>query len=97
MLRVYQKSESEEAISWLQTNHIFANRDKFQAIVVHHNENINENYTLKVNNIETESKNSVKLLRTKIFLYYEKRSLSVTCNIQTTIPFGYKEKRNSYN
>ena len=97
MLQVYQKSESEEAISWLQTNHIFPNRHKFQAIVVHHNENINENYTLKVNNIETESKNSVKLLRTKIFLYYEKRSLSVTCNIQTTIPFGYKEKRNSYN
>ena len=41
---------------------MFANPEKFQAIVVQHNKSINENYTLKVNNIETKSKNSVKLL-----------------------------------
>ena len=41
---------------------MFANSDKFQAIVVYYNKSINENYTLKVNNIEIESKNSVKLL-----------------------------------
>ena len=41
---------------------MFANSDKFQAIVVYYNKSINENYTLKVNNIEIESKTSVKLL-----------------------------------
>ena len=34
--------------------------------MVHHNKNISENYTLKVNNIETESKKSVKLLAIEI-------------------------------
>ena len=56
------KSEWELAINWFETNHMFAKPDKFQAIVVHHNKNINENYTLKVSNIEIESKNSVKPL-----------------------------------
>ena len=60
------KSESVEAINWFETNHMFANPDKFQAIVVHHSKNINENHTLKVNNIEIESKNSVKLLGIEI-------------------------------
>ena len=36
------KSKLEEAINWFETNH------KFQAIAVHHNKNINENYTLEV-------------------------------------------------
>ena len=56
------KSKSEEAINWFETNHIFANPDKFQSISVHHNKNVNENYTLKINNIETESMISVQLL-----------------------------------
>ena len=41
---------------------MFANSDKIQAIVANHNKIINVNYTLKVNNIETECKNSVKLI-----------------------------------
>ena len=41
---------------------MFANPDKFQAVVVHHNKNINKNYILKFNNIEIESKTSVNLL-----------------------------------
>ena len=41
---------------------MFANSDKFRAVVVYYNKNINENYTLKVSNIEIESKNFVKLL-----------------------------------
>ena len=45
---------------------MFANPDEFQAIVVHCNKNIIENCTLKVNNIEIESKNSVKLLGIEI-------------------------------
>ena len=53
----------EEVIKWFESNKMFANPDKFQTIVVHHNQNINENYTLKVNNIKIESENSVKLLR----------------------------------
>ena len=60
------KSELEEAIKWFENNHMFANPDKFQVIVVHHNKNINENYTFNVNNIEIESKNSVKLLGIEI-------------------------------
>ena len=49
------KSESEEAINWFETNHI--NPDKFQIIVAHHNQNFNDNYTLKANIIEIKSKN----------------------------------------
>ena len=49
-----------------ETNHIFANSDKFQVIVVHHNKNINENYILTANNVEIESKDSVKLLGIEI-------------------------------
>ena len=60
------KSGLEEAINWFETNHIYSNPDKFQAIAVHHNKNINENYTIKVNNIEIESQNSVKLLGIEI-------------------------------
>ena len=41
---------------------MFANPSKFQVTVVHHNKNINGNYTLKVKNVEIDSKNSVKLL-----------------------------------
>ena len=41
---------------------MFANSDKFRAAVVYYNKNINENYTLKVSNIEIESKTFVKLL-----------------------------------
>ena len=33
------KPESEETINWFETNHMFANPDKFQATVFHHNEN----------------------------------------------------------
>ena len=29
--------------NWFETNHMFAYPDKFQAIAVHHNKNINEN------------------------------------------------------
>ena len=45
---------------------MFENPDKFQAIVVYHDKNVNENYTLKVNNIEIESKGSVKFLGIEI-------------------------------
>ena len=41
---------------------MFGNPDKFQTIAIYHNKSINENETLKANNIEFESKNSVKLL-----------------------------------
>ena len=52
------KSEWQVEINWFETNHLFAKPDKFQAIVVHHNKNINENCTLKVSNIEIESKSN---------------------------------------
>ena len=75
---------------------MFVNPDKFQDIAVHHNKNINKNYNLKVNNIEVESKNSVKLLGIEIdnkllfdkhiALLCKKSSLSVTRNMQTTKP-----------
>ena len=42
---------------------MFPNPDEFQAIIVDHNKNISQNYTLKVSNIEIQSKNSVKLLK----------------------------------
>ena len=46
------KSESEEAINWFETNHVYANPDKFQAILVHHNKSLNiKSFTFKVNNI----------------------------------------------
>ena len=45
---------------------MFANPDKFQAIVVHHNKNANEHHTLKVKNIEIKSTSSVKLLGVEI-------------------------------
>ena len=58
---------------------MFANSEKFQAIVVQHNKSINENYTLKVNNIETKSKNSVKLLGIEIVnkLLFDKHIVSL--------------------
>ena len=76
------KSESVEAINWFETNHIFAKPDKFQASVVNHSKNINENCTLKVNNIEIKSKNSVKLLdiETYYFIVKKPRQL-VICNM----------------
>ena len=57
------KFKREEGINWFGTSHMFPNPDKFQAIVVRHNKNVSQNYTLKVNNIEIQSKNSVKLLK----------------------------------
>ena len=52
--------------NWFETNHMFAYPDKFQAIAVHHNKNINENYTLKVNNTEFVPNIFVKLLGLEI-------------------------------
>ena len=40
------KFASEEAIKWFENNHMFVKSDNCQAIVVHYNKNINENYTL---------------------------------------------------
>ena len=60
------KSESEETINWFKTNYMFANPNRFQAVVAHHNKNINETYILKVNNTEIDSENSVKLLGVEI-------------------------------
>ena len=73
------KSESQEVITWFETNHVFANSDRFQVIDVRHNKNINENYTLKVNNTEIESKNSVKLLGIEINnnLLFDKNAASL--------------------
>ena len=60
------------------TIHLFENPDKFQIIVVHHDKNINEKYTLKVNNIEIESKGSIKLLGIEIDkLIFEKHIASL--------------------
>ena len=60
------------------TIHLFENPDKFQIIVVHHDKNINEKYTLKVNNIEIESKGSIKLLGIEIDkLVFEKHIASL--------------------
>ena len=96
------KSESEEAIKWFETNNMFANPDKFQAIIVHHNKNINENYTLNVNNIEIKSTNSVRLLAIDIDnkLNFDKHlaslcrkaanQLNAICRIQNHM--GNKEK-----
>ena len=81
---------------------MFANPEKFQAIVVQHNKSINENYTLKVNNIETKSKNSVKLLGIEIVnkLLFDKYMVSLCkkaanqlhaiCRLQNQM--GQKEK-----
>ena len=41
---------------------MFANPDKFQTIVAHHNQSIDEKYTLKVNNVEIQSENFGKSL-----------------------------------
>ena len=60
------KSETEEAIKWFETNNMFANPDKFQAIVVHHNKNVKGDYNIDVNNIKIKSTNSVKLLGVEI-------------------------------
>lgn len=65
-LLVIIKSELEEAINCFQTNHMFANPDKFQAFVVHRNKNINGNCNLKVNRIGIECKNYVNLLGIEI-------------------------------
>ena len=72
------KSKSEEATIWFETDPIFANTDKFQVIVVHHNKNTNENYSLKVNNIEIESKK-------------EASQLQAICRLQNQM--GKKEKK----
>ena len=72
------KSKSEEATIWFETDPIFANTDKFQVIVVHHNKNTNENYSLKVNNIEIESKK-------------EANQLQAICRLQNQM--GKKEKK----
>ena len=45
---------------------MFANPGKFQANFDHHTKNINENDNLKVNNIQIESKISIKLLGIEI-------------------------------
>ena len=71
-------------MNWFETNPKFANPDKFQAIIVHHNKNTNENYTLKVNNIEIEPKKAAN-------------QLHATCKLQNQM--GKKEKeilRNSF-
>ena len=81
---------------------MFANSDKFQATVVHHNKDINQNYPLQVNNFEIETKNSVKLLgiETDIKLRFDEHiapsckkaanQLCAKCRLQNQI--GKKEK-----
>ena len=66
---------------------MFTNPDTFQAIFGHHNKNINKNYTLKFNNIEIESKNSVKLLGIEIDnkLLFDKHIASLCKNAATQL------------
>ena len=62
------QSESEIAISWFQDNEMIVNPDKFQAIII--NPKINSSnhtlYSLKFNDYEIESENSVVLLGVSI-------------------------------
>ena len=57
------ESESETAIKWFRDNEMIVNPDKFQAIIINkHGKSERNNYTLKFNEYEIESKNSVTLL-----------------------------------
>ena len=57
------ESESETAIKWFEDNEMMVNPDKFQAIIINkHGRLEHANYTLKFNNYEITSKNSVTLL-----------------------------------
>ena len=56
------KSESEKAINWFEKTTFLQIPIGFKPLLFTIIKNINEKYTLKVNNIEIESKNSVKLL-----------------------------------
>ena len=66
LIRILE-AESEVAIKWFEDNNMIVNPDKFQAIILNkHGQLENSNYTLKFNNFEITSKNSVKLLGIEI-------------------------------
>ena len=58
------QSESETAISWFQNNEMIVNPEKFQAIIINpkNGTRLPSKYTLKFNEYEIESENSVVLL-----------------------------------
>ena len=58
------QSESETAISWFQNNEMIVNPEKFQAIIINpkNGTRVPSKYTLKFNEYEIESENSVVLL-----------------------------------
>ena len=56
------ETESQTAIEWFKLNKMIVNSDKFQAIVVKKNAKMKDLYPLNVNDLITNSENSVKLL-----------------------------------
>ena len=62
------ENESEIAIDWLNSNHMIANPDKFQAIIIDRKGNTDpmNQHKLKFNQYEITSKNSVVLLGMEI-------------------------------
>ena len=60
------ESESSVAIKWFKNNDMFANPDKFQAIIVNNKKKIRDNYILNINDTENVTTDSVKLLGIEI-------------------------------
>ena len=54
--------ESQIATDWFKENHMIVNPDKFQAIIVKRNSEMNDHYTLNIDGNQVTSEKSVKLL-----------------------------------
>ena len=60
------ESESNIAIKWFKENDNIVNPDKFQAIVIKKDKNMNEEYKLRLGNVEISTKAKVELLGIQI-------------------------------
>ena len=59
-------SESEKAVQWFKENMMIVNPDKFQAIIIDRKNQQNNPTSMKINYININSENGVRLLGSEI-------------------------------
>ena len=78
------ETESQTAINWFKSNEMIVNPDKFQAIIINRNSNMNENYSLNISDTTILSSKSVTLLGIEIDNKLSFENFSTLCRKANT-------------
>ena len=79
--KLIKTSESEKLVQWFKGSKMIENPDKFLAVIIDRKNQQNNHTSIKINDINTNSKHSLRLLRLEIdsMLNFEKYITQLLC------------------